>query len=137
MRKALTPPEARMWLCLRRLRADGYHFRRQKHFKGYYLDFVCFSRRLVVEVDGKQHLEEAQALHDQRRDAVLAREGFVTLRIDNASIRDAIDDVMDHVVRTLRERPVWAEGVNQGGAGMFPTRPALRAGHPPHKGEGE
>ena len=40
MRKAMTPPEARMWANLKRLRGEGFHFRRQAPFKGYYLDFV-------------------------------------------------------------------------------------------------
>ncbi|PZU59021.1 MAG: endonuclease domain-containing protein [Brevundimonas sp.] len=120
MRKTMTPPEARMWVNLKRLRAQGYHFRRQAPFRGYFLDFVCFERRLVIEVDGQHHGEEAQALHDARRDATLATEGFLTLRFDNPSIRDHIGDVMDHVLRTLQARP---------------TR-SLRD-HPPHEGEGE
>ncbi|RYF25757.1 MAG: DUF559 domain-containing protein [Comamonadaceae bacterium] len=53
MRKALTPPEARLWACLKRLRAEGFHFRRQAPFRGYFLDFVCHGRRLVIEVDGQ------------------------------------------------------------------------------------
>jgi very-short-patch-repair endonuclease len=40
---------------LKRLRERGFHFRRQRPFRAYYLDFVCFDRRLVVEVDGGQH----------------------------------------------------------------------------------
>src|SRR5690606_24622760 len=122
MRKAMTPPEARMWLNLKRLRAQGFHFRRQAPFKGYYLDFVCFQKRLVIEVDGMTHAEDSQARHDRVRDAVLAREGFVTLRFDNAMIRDNIGDVMDFILDRL---------------GTLPTRPALGAAVPPHEGEGE
>jgi very-short-patch-repair endonuclease len=55
MRKALTPPEARLWAGLKRLRAEGFHFRRQAPFRGYFLDFVCHGRRLVIEVDGRSH----------------------------------------------------------------------------------
>ena len=122
MRKAMTPPEARMWANLKRLRAQGFHFRRQALFKGYYLDFVCFQQRLVIEVDGMGHAEDQQARHDRIRDAVLAREGFVTLRFDNASIRDNISDVIDFIVSRL---------------GDSSTRASLRAAVPPHEGEGE
>ncbi|WP_296176018.1 DUF559 domain-containing protein [uncultured Brevundimonas sp.] len=54
MRKALTPPEARLWVQLKLLRTRGFHFRRQTPLRGYILDFVCFDRRLVVEVDASR-----------------------------------------------------------------------------------
>jgi len=95
MRKALTPPEARMWACLKRLRAEGFQFRRQAPFRGYFLDFVCHSRKLVIEVDGGSH--EARLEHDRIRDAVLAREGYRTMRIGNAAVRDNIEGVMQTV----------------------------------------
>ena len=122
MRKAMTPPEARMWVGLKRLRTAGFHFRRQAPFKGHYLDFVCFQHRLVVEVDGQAHLSDDQIRHDRIRDAVLAREGFTTLRFDNAAIRDNIDGVMDFIRAKLENSPTLA---------------SLRAAVPPHEGEGE
>lgn len=120
MRKALTPPEARLWVGLKALRAEGFHFRRQAPLRGYYLDFVCFDRRLIVEVDGVTHDHPARAEHDRVRDAVFQREGFETLRFTNASVRDHFGEVMDAIVVRLRN---------------IPTR-ALRA-VPPHEGEGE
>ncbi len=120
MRKALTPPEARLWVQLKLLRAQGFHFRRQAPFRGYYLDFVCFDRRLVIEVDGVTHTVEARANRDKMRDAVLAGEGFTTLRFDNAAVRDDLDGVMGGIMGAL-EAP--------------PTR-SLRD-HPPHEGEGD
>jgi len=120
MRKALTPPEARLWVQLKLLCARGFHFRRQSPFRGYILDFVCFDRRLVVEVDGVTHTVEAQAAKDKVRDAVLASEGFTTLRFDNAAVRDELGGVMTAVLAHLE---------------ALPTR-SLRD-HPPHEGEGE
>lgn len=122
MRKTMTPPEARMWANLKRLRSEGFHFRRQAPFKGYYLDFVCFKHRLVIEVDGQMHQQDEQIRHDRIRDAVLAKERFDTLRFDNAAIRDNIGDVMDFVVARLKN---------------FPSLASLRAAVPPHEGEGE
>ena len=122
MRKTMTPPEARMWANLKRLRGEGYHFRRQAPFKGYYLDFVCFKHRLVIEVDGQVHQLDAQIRHDRIRDAVLAKEGFLTLRFDNASIRDNIGDVMDFILVRLKNSPTLA---------------SLRSAVPPPEGEGE
>ena len=105
MRKALTPPEARLWVQLKLLRVQGFHFRRQAPFRGYYLDFVCFDRRLVIEVDGVTHTVEARANRDKMRDAVLAGEGFTTLRFDNAAVRDDLDGVMGGIMGALEAPP--------------------------------
>lgn len=121
MRKTLTPPEARMWACLKRLRNEGFHFRRQAPFRGYFLDFVCNSRRLVIEVDGASPAGRWE--HDSLRDAVLAREGFRTVRFSNASVRDHLEAVMERVRTEL--------------AADIPTLARLRSAVPPHKGEGE
>ena len=119
MRSALTPPEASLWVALRRLRGDGFHFRRQAPFRGYFLDFVCYTQRLVVEVDGAQHGEREQARHDTIRDAVLAREGFRTLRFAASDVLSNLDGVVTAIRLALDAPPPGASR------------------HPPHKGEGE
>ena len=119
MRKAMTPSEARLWVALRRLRARGFHFRRQHPMLGYYLDFICLDRRLIIEVDGSSH--DGRADWDRRRDAAFARKGFKTLRYNNTSIRDDLDGVLVGILEQLRA--------------AVPTRP-LR-GPPPRGGEGE
>lgn len=121
MRKTLTPPEARLWVALKTLRGQGFQFRRQVPFRGYILDFACHSRRLVVEVDGGSH--DFTAAHDLTRDAVLAREGYRTLRFTNAAVRDDLNDVMEGILAVLRS--------------TYPTRASLRGAVPPHEGEGE
>lgn len=120
MRKALTPPEARMWLLLKSLRSSDRHFRRQVPFRGYFLDFACHKSRLVIEVDGLSHLD--RGAHDARRDGVLAREGYRTLRFTNQAIRDEFHLVEDAIV-----------------AALAAASPTLRASPavPPHEGEGE
>ena len=46
---------------------SGHKFRRQHPFGPYILDFYCASVRLVFELDGGQHLDQDNALHDQKR----------------------------------------------------------------------
>jgi len=121
--------EVRLWKRLKLLRAEGFHFRRQAPFRGYYLDFVCFSRRLVIELDGSQHGEALQEAHDAVRDAVLKREGFRVMRFWNSQARENIDGVIYNVRLSL-------------GADVLEWRPAsppvrTSSGHPPHEGEGE
>ena len=100
----MTPQEARLWLQLRPLRALGFHFRRQAPFRGYYLDFVSFNHRLVVEVDGGQHNDAAQAEHDDVRDAVLRREGFTVIRVSNGDVNTNLDGVMVAIHDALEAR---------------------------------
>ena len=101
MRASPTPQELMVWLRLRELRAQGYHFRRQAPFRGYFLDFVCFNHRLVVEVDGGGHNEEAQAEHDRIRDSVLRRHGFQMLRVSNGDVNTNMAGVIDSVFAAL------------------------------------
>jgi very-short-patch-repair endonuclease len=101
----MTEPEIWLWARLKRLHDRGYHFRRQRPFHGYYLDFVCIDRMFVVEVDGGHHNEPVQAEHDGVRDAVLRRAGFEVMRIWNSSIRTDIDGAMDAIVLALEARP--------------------------------
>jgi very-short-patch-repair endonuclease len=75
------------------LRKDGHHFRRQAPLRGYFLDFVCYSCRLVIEVDGSQHGAESQAEHDALRDKVLSREGFSTLRFQAIDVMQNLEGV--------------------------------------------
>ena len=99
-----TSPEAWLWGRLRRLRERGYRFRRQHPFKGYFLDFVCLDRMVVVELDGGQHNEDRQRDHDGLRDAILQRAGFQVLRFWNHEVRNEIDRVMDVIVLAVEAR---------------------------------
>lgn len=141
LRRTMTQPEIWLWARLKWLRERGFHVRRQAPFRGYYLDFVCFDRMLVIELDGGQHSGDVQADHDRLRDRVLARQGFRVMRFWNSAVRESIDDVMDAIVLALEARPSIAEGRRRYRErpvteADLPTRPALRAVHPPHRGEG-
>ena len=101
LRKVMTPHEARLWVYLRSLRAEGFHFRRQAPLEGYFVDFVCFRSRLVIEADGGHHTESSQAAHDALRDLVLARAGFRVLRFFNDAVRYEPDGVNQAIRRAL------------------------------------
>jgi very-short-patch-repair endonuclease len=93
LRQAATPPEIRLWSFLRTLRAEGHHFRRQAPFGSYVLDFVSYRDRLIIEVDGAQHGTGEQMARDALRDAVLAREGFATMRFLAADVLANLEGV--------------------------------------------
>ena len=95
MRHDATSAESVMWQLLRDRRLSTVKFRRQVPFQTYILDFVCFERRVVVEIDGSQH---ADSKRDERRDAVLAREGFQVIRYWNNDVlrrrRSVLEDLL-------------------------------------------
>jgi very-short-patch-repair endonuclease len=101
MRKAPTEAEARLWFRLRDGRLDGMKFRRQVPIGGYIVDFACFDRMLVVEVDGGQHVESAA---DRARDADLTRRGFRVLRFWNDALLRETDAVLT-IIRDTAAAP--------------------------------
>ncbi len=103
LRRNMSEPEIMLWSRLRRLRDQGFPFRRQHPFRGYYLDFACLSRRLVVEVDGFQHGDDLQADHDLVRDQVLQRHGFKVIRVWAGEVRRNLSSVMETILAALEE----------------------------------
>jgi len=101
MRREPTDAEAAMWRLLRDRRLLQFKFRRQVPFKNYVLDFVCFERRLVVEIDGRQH---ASAITDAVRDNALAEEGFRVARCWNNDVLQRRTAVLEDLLVKLGER---------------------------------
>ena len=75
--------EALIWQAVRNRRCLGAKFQRQVALGDFIVDFVCFERRLVVEIDGPSHHVEGGAERDSRRDAWLATQRFRVLRLPN------------------------------------------------------
>jgi len=120
LRKTMTPQEVKMWVHLRSWRARGYHFRRQAPRKGFIVDFVCLTHRLVVEIDGGQHNFDDHQARDNDRDDSLAHSGFRVLRFWNSDVDRNLGGVLESIDLALRE----------------PPHPAAYGGHPPPAGEG-
>jgi very-short-patch-repair endonuclease len=98
-RKEPTPAEVRLWAYLRILRNDGVHFRKQHAIGQYIVDFSAPSRKLIIEVDGSQHLD--QESHDTERTDFLASKGYRVLRFWNGDVMNKISDVMGVVMEEL------------------------------------
>ncbi|MEX2127478.1 MAG: DUF559 domain-containing protein [Xanthobacteraceae bacterium] len=99
LRRELTDAERALWRLLRDRRLAGYKFRRQTPFKNYILDFVCYERRLVIEVDGGQHVDSQS---DRVRDADLASEGFTVVRYWNSDVLANAEGVLVDLLARLR-----------------------------------
>jgi len=100
MRREPTDAEAAMWRLLRDRRLLQFKFRRQVPFQGFILDFVCFDRRLVIEIDGSQH---AASSRDEARSLALAREGFRIARYWNNDVLLRSSAVLEDISNKLTE----------------------------------
>jgi very-short-patch-repair endonuclease len=97
-----TDAERRLWYFLRREQFGGHKFRRQYPLANYIADFVCVPARLVVELDGGQHLDAIG--YDRRRTETLRREGYRVLRFWNDDVLLRTQDVLAEIFRVLEER---------------------------------
>ena len=102
LRRKLTDAERRLWSILRDRRLEEFKFRRQQPLGRYIVDFVCFERRLVIEVDGSQHQE--QVGYDEERTRWLNAQDFEVLRIWNNEILAAPDSVSEGILLKLKGR---------------------------------
>ncbi len=104
LRRQLSPPEARLWCCLRGGQLNGRKFRRQHPIGPYILDFYCPAARLAIEVDGQGHDHSEQMAHDRRRTVWLHGQGLRVVRLAAEDVRVNLDGVLAFIVRTVRER---------------------------------
>ncbi len=101
LRKELTPAEAKLWAYLRAHRADGVGFRRQHAIGPYITDFCAPSRKLVIEIDGSQHLDQEE--YDAERTAFLESKGYHVLRFWNGQVMNDIEGVLGVIFNELTE----------------------------------
>jgi very-short-patch-repair endonuclease len=96
-----TDAERKLWTVLRNRQTAGCRFRRQAPIGRYIVDFVCFERGLVVEVDGGQHAIEAE--RDDVRSAWLESQGYRVLRFWNNEVLENADGVAAAIAVALQE----------------------------------
>ena len=105
MRKALTDAELKLWNCLRAHRLDGLGFRRQLPILGYIVDFACPEHKLIIEIDGSQHADDAAIHYDQQRTETLQQNGWTVIRFWNDDVLHQIDDACLHILRSIPKEP--------------------------------
>ncbi|MGH8702258.1 MAG: endonuclease domain-containing protein [Burkholderiales bacterium] len=104
LRKHPTDAERLLWRHLRLRQLGGYKFRRQQSLGPYIVDFVCLEKRLIVEVDGGQHAEQAE--EDAQRTAWLEAEGFRVLRFWNTEVLQDTKAVQEAIRAALDDGPI-------------------------------
>ena len=112
LRKDMTDAERKLWRMLKEHFHD-WHFRKQVPLRHFIADFASHRAKLVIEVDGGQHVAAA----DLSRARVIEDEGYRVIRFWNNEVLGNPDGVFAMIDGALRDR--------------HPTPT------PPHRGEGK
>ncbi len=105
----------------------GHKFLQQHLIDDFIVDFVCLSRRLVVEVDGDIH--DQQVEQDENRTKILESKGFKVIRFRNEEVKGNTDAVLEKIETSLAKQPdnsdkdQKAPPSGDGGIRVFTTRP--------------
>lgn len=97
LRSALTPAEAKLWLCLKNKQLDGKRFRRQFSVGNYILDFYCPEQKLAVELDGKHHFTPEGRMIDDERDLFLSDQGIRVIRFENIRVFQQLENLLEEI----------------------------------------
>jgi very-short-patch-repair endonuclease len=100
LRKSTTPAEGRLWARLRGNRLGGVGFRRQHAIGPYVVDFCASKLKLVVELDGGQHVDQTQ--YDAERTAFLENEGYRVVRFWNSDVERDLDGTLAAILEAMR-----------------------------------
>jgi len=80
LKKRTTDTEQLLWRHLRAKHFGGLKFRRQQPIGTYIVDFVCFEKKIIVELDGGQHAQSEEMQNDSIRDQWFEAQGYKILR---------------------------------------------------------
>ena len=97
----MTEFEQKLWQHLRDRRFCKVKFRRQVPIKNYIADFVCFEKRIIIELDGSQHNSDENIKYDKIRDEFFKLQGYKVLRFWNSQLSNNFNEVMDVIYKAI------------------------------------
>ena len=115
LRANMTDAERRLWYRLRAHRLEGIKFKRQVPVGRYVADFACMERKVLIEVDGGQHVASDS---DVERTKWLEHQGFRILRFWNNEVLNETNAVLEIILAA-----VIAAGPSPGAPGGAPPSP--------------
>ncbi|MCB0473450.1 MAG: class I tRNA ligase family protein, partial [Flavobacteriaceae bacterium] len=120
MRANPTQAESILWEQLKGKKL-GVKFRQQHLIDDFIVDFVCLSKKIIIEVDGKVH--EYQKNEDEERTAILEAKGYKVIRFINDEVIGNIDEIINSIEDVLAKAPLsFGEGSGER-IDVFTTRP--------------
>ncbi|MCX6717384.1 MAG: DUF559 domain-containing protein [Candidatus Taylorbacteria bacterium] len=100
LRNNLTLEEIILWNILKNNNL-GYKFRRQHSVGNYIVDFYCAHKKLVVELDGSQHLDNQE--YDNKRSCYFDSLKIKVIRFWNNEIKNNINGVVMKIEEELKK----------------------------------
>jgi very-short-patch-repair endonuclease len=126
LRRNQTPTEKLLWELLRAKRFLGAKFRRQHKIGQFIADFYCHEARLVIELDGAVH--DQQARQDCDRDQWMQANGITVLRFRNAEVADNTEAVLNAIAEVISPSPLAPSPKGEGNRSDLPSPIGRRAG---------
>ena len=106
LRTSATDAEKLLWQELRRGKVVGARFRRQVPIGPYVADFACLRNKLIIELDGSQHIDRAS--YDDARSSYLKSQKFRVLRFWNGDVFNQRQSVVETIVWAIAH-PAWRQ----------------------------
>ena len=100
LRKSQTDAEEIIWEELKSKKLNGLKFRRQVPYDTFVLDFLCPSKKVIIEIDGKIHLK--MKIRDRERDELFIEKGYKILRITNEEVLKNLNEVIEKIQRECK-----------------------------------
>ena len=101
LRKESTEAEKLLWRYLRRKSLFGLKFRRQEQIGDYIVDFVCYEKKLIIELDGGHHNQDETKINDVRRQKWLESQNFNVMRFWNNEVMKNIEAVLQKIKESI------------------------------------
>ncbi len=108
-KKQTTEAEQILWEQLKTKKLDS-KFRRQHIVHEFIVDFICISKKLIIEVDGKYHNTIEQKEADELRTTILTELGFKVIRFTNEEVIADIESVLSKISQDLKSLPFGEVG---------------------------
>ncbi len=94
-----------MWRHLKSKQLEGLKFRRQQPIGNFIVDFVCFEKRIIIELDGGQHTNITEEKKDKSRDKWFKEQGFKVLRFWNNDVFMNINGILEVIIENCFKPP--------------------------------
>lgn len=101
LRKNPTPAERKLWSHLRNRQLNGMRFRNQHAIGNYVPDFCAVNEKLIIELDGSQHLEQTE--YDAERTKYFESLGYRVIRFWNQQVMNDLNGVILAIIIALEE----------------------------------
>jgi very-short-patch-repair endonuclease len=102
LHRNMTLAERKLWARLRGHQVEGVHFRNQHAIGNYVVDFCAPRRKLIIELDGSQHLQQQE--YDEARTRYLGSQGYRVIRFWNHDVMKNINGVILVILQALEQK---------------------------------